>query len=86
MREKNVRVRKIIGQLQLSEELVEPSLLPEEQPENLLTVKVGWREGGEREGGRGEREGGGREGRRREGGREARGGRRRRTRKRREWR
>ena len=40
IKEKNVRIRKIINQLQLDEELVQPSLLPVEQPESLLTVQV----------------------------------------------
>lgn len=40
IREKNVRISKIIQQLQLKEELVQPSLQPEEQPEGMLTVQV----------------------------------------------
>ena len=40
IREKNVRISKIIHQLQLEEELIQPSLYPEEQPEELLTVQV----------------------------------------------
>lgn len=40
IREKNMRISKIIHQLQLEEELTQPSLYPEEQPEGLLTVQV----------------------------------------------
>ena len=43
IREKNVRILKIVHQLQLEEELVQPSLLPEEQPEEMLAVQVGER-------------------------------------------
>lgn len=45
IKEKNVRIRKIISQLQLDEELVQPSLLPKEQPESLLSVQVRGRRG-----------------------------------------
>ena len=40
IREKNVRILKIIHQLQLEEELVQPTLCPEERPEEMLTVQV----------------------------------------------
>lgn len=40
IREKNVRILKIIHQLQLEEELVQPTLYPEEQPEEMLIVQV----------------------------------------------
>lgn len=40
IREKNVRILKIVHQLQLEEELVQPTLFPEEQPEEMLTVHV----------------------------------------------
>ena len=41
IREKNVRISKIIQQLQLTEEqLVQPVLQPVEQPEEMLTVQV----------------------------------------------
>ena len=40
IREKNMRILKIIHQLQLEEELVQPSLCPEELPEDMLTVQV----------------------------------------------
>ena len=42
IREKNVRILKIVHQLQLDEELVQPTLYPEEQPEGMLTVQVRW--------------------------------------------
>ena len=38
IREKNVRISKIINQLKLDDTLVEPSLGVDEQPERLLTV------------------------------------------------
>ena len=40
IREKNVRISKIIQQLQLTEQLVQPTLQSEEQPEGMLTVQV----------------------------------------------
>ena len=40
IREKNVRISKIIQQLQLTEQLVQPTLQSEEQPEEMLTVQV----------------------------------------------
>ena len=40
IREKNLRISKIIQQLQLAEELVKPTLAVEEQPEEMLTVQV----------------------------------------------
>lgn len=36
--EKNVRIRKIAHDLKLDEEIIEPSLDSDEQPEKLLTV------------------------------------------------
>ncbi|CAI8036584.1 Cilia- and flagella-associated protein 43 [Geodia barretti] len=39
IREKNVRISKIIQQLQLTEQLVQPTLQSEEQPEGMLTVQ-----------------------------------------------
>ena len=39
--EKNVRISKIIFQLKLTEELIQPSLGVAEEPERLLTVEVG---------------------------------------------
>lgn len=39
IREKNVRISKIISQLKLEESLVQPSLSESEQPEKMLTVE-----------------------------------------------
>ena len=41
IREKNMRILKIIHQLQLEEELIRPTLYPEEQPKEMLTVQDG---------------------------------------------
>lgn len=38
IQEKNVRIRKIANDLKLNEEIIEPSLDSDEQPERLLTV------------------------------------------------
>lgn len=40
IQEKNIRIKKITGQLKLEESLVQPSLDDNEQPERLLTVEV----------------------------------------------
>ena len=40
IKEKNVRIYKIITQLQLGEEVAQPSLSSQEHPEELLSVQV----------------------------------------------
>ena len=41
IQEKNLRIRKILGQLKLEDPIVQPSLDVDEEPERLLKVEVG---------------------------------------------